>query len=117
MLWPDGGGMDPRDERWALEYPGNVAELEASARRELASPPPAPPVGADPSNSVRVAVNADLQVEAIEVSRGWKDQLGSANFSTALFEAYTDGLAKALDHQAVTSLLGGAEHSGGEPLV
>jgi hypothetical protein len=84
-----------------LPYDGDVAELEASARRELAQGPPAgPPVGTDASESVWITLDDDFHVERIEVSRQWKDRLDSGQFAPALFQAYQDGIARRIRAQA-----------------
>lgn len=116
--------MDPRNGKWvlpSLEYSGDLAELEADARRQVAQaeregPPSDRPVGTDSTNSIWITVDADNLVESIEISRRWKDQLDSTRFGAALFEAYGDALSKALGARAIRALAAKQERSArGEP--
>jgi hypothetical protein len=84
-----------------LDFLPDPAVLEAQARRELAELQRDGPivddgVGADSTNSIWMTVDPDGTIESIEISRRWKDQLDSARFGAALFEAYRNAIEKRL---------------------
>jgi hypothetical protein len=92
----------------SLDFLGESADLLARAQEQVreasGSPPPASQRGADASDSVRVAIDAEGRVEGVEISPGWRDRIEPDAFPASLFDAYAGAVRKMVDAAAVAAL-------------
>ncbi|MBF9131048.1 hypothetical protein I0C86_19095 [Plantactinospora sp. S1510] len=103
----------------SLDFLGDSNVLRAQARRELDAAggrirPAAHHEGADRTDSIRVSVDAEGQVESVEITRGWQERIDPAGFPAALFEAYAAGVQKLITGSALAAFAK-EEESGGDP--
>ncbi|ROT32132.1 hypothetical protein [Micromonospora sp. HM5-17] len=118
---PDRYGHDDDLRLPDLDVLGDSDKLQAELRRELANVgdhyvPPPRHEGADGSDSIWVTIDAEGHIESVDISRHWRDRLGSERFPAALHEAYTDAVRKLINANALAALVA-QEQVGGQPVA
>ncbi len=99
-------------ESWQLPAPdwiGDLAQLKAQARAELAAAgrtaPPDRLLGKDSTSSLSIEVDVRGRVRRIEVSPLWRGRLQPGRVGAALLDAYRGATTAALEARVIQSVM------------